>query len=259
MVLPLDHLLVLVLAVLFPIRAATFGYRRLKQAAEADVPRARLALYRQIIRVQWLLVALVAALWMWQGRSWLALGFSLRQSPGMLVSSTFVVCFIAAAFLQWYKLRNSEKAWAGVRNRVSEFERIMPRSPEDLRWFAGVSLTAGICEEFLYRAYLLWYLGHWMGIWPAIVVASIVFGVGHFYQGPRGMVRTGVVGAVMAGLYRISGSIFPGMLAHVFIDIYSGRMVYEAYQRAPAAPPAIDPGAAAVDPAPPGAPAATEV
>ena len=73
------------------------------------------------------------------------------------------------------------------------------------------------------------------------------------------MVRTGVVGAVMAGLYRISGSIFPGMLAHVFIDIYSGRMVYEAYQRAPAAPPAIDPGAAAVDPAPPGAPAATEV
>lgn len=150
---------------------------------------------------------------------------------------------MTTAWLQWLKYRNSDEAWARVLARVARFERIMPRSPQDLRWFSAVSVTAGICEELLYRAYLLWYLGHWMGAVPAVVVAALVFGVGHFYQGPPGMLRTGIVGAAFAGIYRLSGSIFPGMLAHALLDLYSGRMVYEAYRRAPALPATAAPAA----------------
>jgi uncharacterized protein len=251
---PLDHLVVLALAVLFPIRAATVGYRRLRDAPEEEVPRRRLTLYRQIIRAQWLLVLLVVAVWIWQGRAWSDLGLVARPTVGMFYALGIIAVLVTAAWLQWLKHRNSDEAWARVLARVARFKRIMPHTAEDLRWFSAVSVTAGICEEFLYRAYLLWYLGHWLGPLAAVIVASVIFGAGHFYQGPPGMARTGVVGAIMAGIYRLSGSIFPGMLLHVLIDLYSGRMVYEANRLAPASPDRAAPHPATA--APPAAPAA---
>ncbi len=82
MIHPFDHLLVLGLAVLFPIRAATFGYRRLRDAPADEVPRRRLALYRQIIRAQWALALVVVLLWLWQRRPWAVSGSRSTRAPG---------------------------------------------------------------------------------------------------------------------------------------------------------------------------------
>ena len=77
-------------------------------------------------------------------------------------------------------------------------------------------------------------------ILAAAVVSSLIFGFGHLYQGWSGMLKTGAVGAFLAGTYLLSGSLFVGMLIHALMDMYSGRLLHMAWSRevAPPAEPA---------------------
>ena len=62
---------------------------------------------------------------------------------------------------------------------------LLPRTGEERGWFAAVAVTAGCCEELLYRGVLIAFgtgvLG--LGVWPAAAIAVVVFGAAHLYQG----------------------------------------------------------------------------
>jgi membrane protease YdiL (CAAX protease family) len=55
-----------------------------------------------------------------------------------------------------------------------------------------------------------------------------MFGLGHAYQGAAGIVKTGIVGLLMAGAYVGTGSLLAPMLLHVVIDLTSGMVAYLA-------------------------------
>lgn len=52
-----------------------------------------------------------------------------------------------------------------------------------------------------------------------LVVTSAAFGLAHLYQGLRGVVLTGVVGAVLGSLLISSGSIVPPIVVHALVDL----------------------------------------
>ena len=108
-------------------------------------------------------------------------------------------------------------------------------SVREARVFSGVAITAGICEEVLYRGYLLWYLQS-LGLGRgAVVVAIVAFGLAHAYQGIRGSVVTGVTGAVFMGLYLLTGSLVAPIVLHATVDLANGLMAYRLLQRTEAA------------------------
>ena len=227
----LDHLLALVLAVLFPIRAALFGYRRLTAADAADVPRVRLWLYRQGIAIQWALAAATVALWAWQGRPWHALGVVPRLTWGLLGVTVGLAIMVVYVLVQRRKALEDGEALARLRRQMRNLERMMPRSDDELRWFNRLAVTAGVCEELLYRGYLLWYLGHWLAPVPALLVAGVVFGFGHAYQGPRGIALTTLVGLFMCAIYLLTGSLLASMVFHALMDLHAGHVARVAFAR----------------------------
>ncbi|MGH8378893.1 MAG: CPBP family intramembrane glutamic endopeptidase, partial [Gammaproteobacteria bacterium] len=82
--------------------------------------------------------------------------------------------------------------------------------------------TAGICEEFIYRGFLLSLLAmllHSTG-W-AVAISSAAFGVAHPYQGWRGMARAALLGALLAWPVVRLGSLLPSMIAHFLVDAVS--------------------------------------
>jgi membrane protease YdiL (CAAX protease family) len=91
-----------------------------------------------------------------------------------------------------------------------------------------VSVTAGVCEEILYRGILMGVLTPVVGLWPAVGLSSVIFGLGHAYQGFPGIVKTTLVGFVLALLTVFSGSLLAAMILHAVIDLTSGRMVSAA-------------------------------
>lgn len=85
---------------------------------------------------------------------------------------------------------------------------------------------AAFGEEIGYRGYLLTRvadLGHrtTAAYWIAVVVTSILFGYGHYYKGPAGIVDSGIAGLILGMAYVISGrNLWASILAHGFIDTF---------------------------------------
>jgi membrane protease YdiL (CAAX protease family) len=230
MPLPFDHALAALLAIFFPIWAATLGFRRLKRATLETLPRVRRSVYATAMVIQWGLIAVVAVLWVTTRRAWSELGLVPIPSPGLigvLVGLAIVVVFIVR---QRRGLLADEDGLELVRRRLRNIERMMPRTPGELRGFFALSVTAGVCEEILYRGYMIWYLTHFLGLIPAALVAAAVFGLGHSYQGPRGVLLTGAVGAFLGGIYLVTGSLFVPMVVHALMDIHSGHLGYVAFR-----------------------------
>jgi membrane protease YdiL (CAAX protease family) len=99
---------------------------------------------------------------------------------------------------------------------------LLPRTPGERRLFTLVGLTAGICEEWLYRAFFLAVVAALAGgppEWVLVAVAAVAFGLAHAYQGVGGIVLTGVLGGVLAALYLSTGSLLLPVLLHAVIDL----------------------------------------
>ena len=99
---------------------------------------------------------------------------------------------------------------------------LIPRTRREKRVFFGLSLAAGWGEEAAYRGYAIPLLTPWLGPWGAAVFTSLVFGAMHVYQGVIGIVRTALMGGVLAWGFLASGSLLPAVAAHALIDVIAG-------------------------------------
>jgi membrane protease YdiL (CAAX protease family) len=93
-----------------------------------------------------------------------------------------------------------------------------------LRWLLLVWTFAAFGEEIAYRGYLVTRaadLGNrsQTAYWVAVLMVSVLFGYGHYYKGPSGMVDSGMAGLVLGAAYLMSGrNLWVCILAHGFID-----------------------------------------
>jgi membrane protease YdiL (CAAX protease family) len=131
-------------------------------------------------------------------------------------------------------------AVAKLEKSAGHLARMLPVSGREFRWFAGLSVTAGVCEEALYRGFLIWYLGAYAALFVsaphvfavAAAGSSLVFGLGHSYQGVRNALVTALTGGFLAAVVWISGSLYAAMLIHALMDLQAGHTSYAAHAAA---------------------------
>lgn len=96
------------------------------------------------------------------------------------------------------------------------------RGTEVVLWIA-LSITAGICEEMIFRGYLQ---GQFIALTKngpyGIVISAIAFGAAHAYQGLRMVILISLFGAMFGILAYWRGSVRPGIIAHAWQDSFSG-------------------------------------
>lgn len=229
----LDHAFFILLAAALPLWAAFFSARRLRRALLQDQPRVRLSTYRRALIVQWTLTIMLLAVWIAQDRSLSWLGLIPRPTPGLIgvAVGMAIVGFIMV------RQRNAtladDEALEQVRGKLGKLESLLPHTRQELAWFCALSITAGICEEILYRGFMLWYLGHGFHWINAMLVGAAVFGLGHSYQGWRGVLVTAAAGLFFGLVYWVTGSLLAPMVIHALMDLHSGHLAYVAFGRAP--------------------------
>jgi membrane protease YdiL (CAAX protease family) len=85
---------------------------------------------------------------------------------------------------------------------------------------------AAFGEEIVYRGYLLTRAADIgsrsaAAYWVGIMLVSILFGYGHYYKGPSGVIDSGVAGLVLGAAYMVAGrSLWASILGHGFIDTF---------------------------------------
>lgn len=103
---------------------------------------------------------------------------------------------------------------------LGDVEALLPRNAAETACGALLSLNAGVTEELFFRLYLpLLLILAGVPALAAFVIAAIVFGLVHLYQGAVGVLATGALGAALTLAYLLSGSLVLPMVLHVAIDL----------------------------------------
>lgn len=100
---------------------------------------------------------------------------------------------------------------------------LMPRSAREKRAFLLLAGVGALCEEYVYRGFLLFVLAEWTGsVWLAVAVTAASFGLAHGYQRLLGVVRSAALGGLLAVPVVFTGSLFPAVVAHFWINAAIG-------------------------------------
>lgn len=95
-----------------------------------------------------------------------------------------------------------------------------------LMWLGIVWTFAAFGEEVAYRGYLVTRAADLGGrspaaYWVGVMVVSVLFGYGHYYKGPSGIIDSGVAGLILGAAYMLAGrNLWASILAHGFIDTF---------------------------------------
>lgn len=111
---------------------------------------------------------------------------------------------------------------ARVRKRkpLGNISALLPRDRREVKYAAGLSIMAGVTEEAFFRLYLPLLVAMVTGQAGIGFIGSLIlFGAMHRYQGWVGVIATTALGAVMTGLYLMTGSLWVVMLVHVLVDL----------------------------------------
>jgi len=217
-----DLVLIVLLVLGLPLRS-WHSMRRLREAAPAEAARLRPRLWLRAIATQWLVSAAVVLQWIVEGRPFESL--SLTATFGWGAGGVLLGLALMAVVMQPQRtqLAASPETVERLRARLAPVERLMPASRAEWRGFVPLALTAGICEELLFRGFLLWVFAQVLPLdWQAALAQAAVFGLAHAYQGPRGMLTTFAVGVFLTGVVWVSGALWPAMLVHALLDLNSG-------------------------------------
>ena len=184
--------------------------------------RERVRLYVSTILSQWLLATIVGWRALARGLTVPQLGLAKAPIPSTVLVTLIGATLIAAA--HWMNLRRLAASNHPAAEKLRAMAaRFFPQSTTETVLFTMLAVNAGICEEFIFRGFLIAALfGAGLSTWTTVVVSSLMFGATHLYQGKGGSAGTGILGILFASIRIAYHSIFPVLIWHAVLDIVAG-------------------------------------
>jgi membrane protease YdiL (CAAX protease family) len=122
----------------------------------------------------------------------------------------------------WMIVEKGWEHWFGPEHAAS-IQTFLPRRGVEVLLWVGVSVSAGICEEVVFRGYFQRQFEVFTrSKWIALFLQATLFGISHGYQGVEACVKIAIFGALYGLLAQWRGSLRPGIIAHAGSDILSG-------------------------------------
>ena len=134
-----------------------------------------------------------------------------------------VDCGLALGLLAgWTLISMAWNRWFGAGHAASIQSYLPQRALEILLWI-GVSISAGFCEELVFRGYFQKQFESFThSRWLALLLQAVLFGIGHGYQGIEACLKIACFGGLFGLLALWRKSLRPGMVAHAWTDILGG-------------------------------------
>jgi membrane protease YdiL (CAAX protease family) len=170
----------------------------------------------------------------WRNGGFAALGFKRPASWGWVLCIALVAAFIRIALGDLLIEPLASRFWPHI---------VAPAGTSEIagNWRAAlVALLivwsfAALGEEIAYRGYLTLRAAEAVGqsrmaYWIAVMVVSILFGYGHYYKGPAGILDSAVAGFILGVAFMISGrNLWTPILAHGLIDSFAVLAVWQGW------------------------------
>jgi membrane protease YdiL (CAAX protease family) len=230
-----EVVVLVVVTILWPLYDLLLGWPRFCRQVTEGKPGARASTYREATIVQWAFVGAFVAAWSASDRQWGTPALSLPTGPQFWGSACLIAGIVVLQIHQLRTLSQRPTARAALLKKISSmpFLQLIPRDKHELAWMYPLCVTAGFCEELLYRGFVVWGLSIPLGWWAATAASVLSFGLIHAYQGTSGIVRTAATGLMMTALVAVTRSLWPAMVLHAVIDVGSVTLLYTALRDHP--------------------------
>ncbi len=135
----------------------------------------------------------------------------------LFVGVTFMSCLIVA----WKKLNNRPRTYRSA-EALKSLDYFLPANRKERNWWVLVCISAGVCEETLFRGFMLGYLhmSPWaLNLTLAMLISSAIFGLSHLYEGLGGALGSAIAGLLFGVMFLLGGNLLFPIILHIFIDL----------------------------------------
>ena len=229
----IDHIFFVLIAVVVPL----ISIKQSKQIPDDitwDAPtKSHLYFLNSIIL--WLGATMAVVIWFTSRREMSLLGLSLPTLSTKVILLIGLFIFLYLLDILW-KLSTAERKET-VRRKMEKHTPFMPANIGEFKHFIVLAFSAAICEEIVFRGYLINYLIMFLGTSPpgvaiAIILPAISFGIGHMYQGLFAVFKVFIGGLLFGLIFYLSHSLLLIILLHFLIDLFSGWISMKYFDRA---------------------------
>ena len=231
-----DIAMLAVIVIGLPVEAL-FNLKKARLELASGKPGVRIKHYTQTILLLWGISLPIIVLWASGDRAWGLLGFELQTGPIALAGWGLAAAMCLFFVFQYASIARSESARQEFRHGLEKnpnMSNFLPHTDAERRLFNVLGISAGIAEEIIFRGYLIWAFALFMPIWAAALAALAVFTLLHLYQGANQLFGIFILGALVTLVFLLSGSIWPAIAVHIFVDVINNQTIWKA--RAPASP-----------------------
>ena len=222
-----DHIFAIFILIVIP--ALSFRSERMSPDLIESLPPKKHLFYSNGLML-FIGALLVITSWNISERPWSALGIEWIQSnPIVWILSITILFFYFGDILYGYINKNY------LKSRMDEMQYIIPVNWDEFKPYIFLAFSAGICEEIVFRGFLITYIFHYIGDMPygqeiAMVIPALVFSLSHLYQGWWAVLKIFIIALLFGAIFIFSGSLILVILIHIFIDLVSGLAGVMSYK-----------------------------
>jgi membrane protease YdiL (CAAX protease family) len=106
-------------------------------------------------------------------------------------------------------------------------QSLLPQSLLEVLLWIATCITAGVCEEMVFRGYLQTQMRTLTGnVAAAVVAQGLIFGLFHAYQGWKSVIVIVVLGILFGALAAWRRNLRANMIAHAWADVWEGWLKF---------------------------------
>ena len=218
-----DHFLFFVICIVLP--GMSLLSARSEVAGIKPLLPAKKHIYFSNGLMLWIGALLVLTNWNISDKGWTLLGIQYPYIDNVVNGMIGVLVFIYAVDTI-YNIINADKK----EEESGVMEQILPENWGEYLPFIFLAVSAGICEEVVYRGFLVNYFlqitsSTGYAYFLSLILPSIFFAVGHIYQGWVNVVKIFSLSLLFCGIFLFSKSLLLVIVIHVLVDLISGAIV----------------------------------
>lgn len=221
-----DHIIALLFGLVIPVVSGFRSAKAFKTLRLNEPQRKRFFISNSYFL--WMVALIIIINWLLRGRSFDVLGIT--QSPDLngfvlTLTASFILLYIADTMLTLRNESEIEKA----RERWKETAPFMPIHYRELGAYIFMCITAGVCEEIVFRGFLVPYTETFFIDNPysetfAVAIPALIFAAAHYYQGAHAVLKIAVLSVLFGFIFLYSGSLWIVIILHFGIDLAGGLL-----------------------------------
>lgn len=223
----IDHLIMFILGVVLPLRSWQSAQAGDLREMRFD-SRSKKMLYYSNGGLLWVLALVVVAVWWFSGRDLATLGLSFTPWHFSFLGWGILGIFGALYFTDLFMEVGSQR---GRRQTGEEMRRDLSFLPANWREYGHymfLAVSAGICEEIVFRGYFIRYFQVVLGqeslllVGLSLLLPALMFGISHLYQGWEAVVKIVSMALMFGAFFVLTGTLWPLIVFHAVIDLLGG-------------------------------------